>query len=209
LYQVNQIRYYQAPRAQGEQAMYVLREGELGEHWICDGEATFEFNNREKTVYERPLPVHMRGEAIAEGPLPFLFGAEAAKLKQRYWIAPLTPPKDGNGNFVQDEYWLAVKPKTRQDASNFELVELILDKKEFLPKAMQIYLPGGQERKVFHFADRTVNPPFQFLQRDFSKPRIPLGWKKVVDDGGAAAPRAALAPTSGVRPASHVPVGPR
>lgn len=211
MYRVDEVKYYQAPQRQGERPRYVAREGEHGEHWVCDGQSTFEFDHRGKQLIERPLPAHMQGRAIADGPLPFLFGAEAAKLKQRYWFRPLLPPKvkdprTGKTKFVDNEYWLAAKPKTRQDAANFELVEIIIDKQDFLPKAMQIHLPGGRERKVFQFSEREVNPPFRLLQRDFSKPRLPVGWKKVVERIDAPARRTALTPTSGRRHASQIPV---
>jgi TIGR03009 family protein len=206
LYRTDQIRRYQAPADPRGKPQFIVDKNEVGEYFICDGQSTLEFDTRNKEVVERPLPEHMRGAAIADGPLPFLFGAEAAKLKERYWVAPLTPPKDPKtGQFIQGEYWLAVKPKTRQDAENFELVELIIDQQEFLPKAMQIYLPGGQERKVFQFSDRTVNPRWEFLKGDFSKPRVPLGWKKRVE--GSQAARAEAQANPRVRQASHIPVG--
>lgn len=185
MYRVDDIRFYQAPRAAGEKPAWVKREGTFGENWVCDGQAIFEYDYRNQQLIERILPEHMQGEAIADGPLPFLFGAKAAKLKQRYWIKPLVPPRGSQG-----EYWLLVKPKSRTDAANFEQVEIILDQKEFLPTAMQIYLPGGRERKVFQFNDRRANDPLRFFQRDFSKPELPRGWKKVVD-GGRPGPRSA------------------
>jgi len=184
IYRVTDLQHYQAPQNQGERPSYVRRDDVPGEYWVCDGKSTFEFDHRNKQVIERPLPEHMQGEAIADGPLPFLFGAEAAKLKQRYWFKPLTPPKvknpqTGKEEFVQGEYWLAAKPKTLQDAQNFELVELIIDQKQFLPKAMQIYMPGGNERKVFQFAEREVNPRQRFWEGNFIKPNVPRGWKLV------------------------------
>ena len=66
-----------------------------------------------------------------------------------------------------------------QDAQNFGMVELIIDQKEFLPKAMQIYMPGGKERKVFQFANRQVNPRQPFWKGTFIKPDVPRGWKLV------------------------------
>ena len=35
----------------------------------------------------------MRGEAIADGPIPFISGAKADKMKQRYWIRDITPTR--------------------------------------------------------------------------------------------------------------------
>ena len=44
------------------------------------------FASDQKQVIERPLPPRAPGESIIDGPLPFLFGAETAKLKRRYWM---------------------------------------------------------------------------------------------------------------------------
>ncbi len=187
MYRVDEVHYYEPPREQGQQGRYVKREDAQLEHWVCDGQATFEFDSRSKLLIERPLPEHMRGEAIADGPLPFLFGAEAAKLKRRYWFAPIVPPIDQKtGKPREKEFWLAAKPKTREDAQNFDLVKIVIDGTDFLPRELHIYMPGGKERKVFYFTDRTVNPSFQFLRKDFSKPSVPFGWKKTVENLTAA-----------------------
>ena len=187
IYSVANVQYYQAPQRQGQQASYVKRGEDPGEYWLCSGKAVFEYDHRNKQVIERKLPEHMQGEAIANGPLPFLFGAKAEKLKQRYWFKPLTPPKDPKtGKFIEGEYWLAAKPKTLQDAQNYDVVELIIDQKEFLPQAMQIYMPGSKERKVFQFYERSVNPRQRFWQGDFIAPDVPRGWKMVRDEANNA-----------------------
>ena len=37
------------------------------------------------------MPPELQGKAIVDGPLPFLFGADAQKLKQRYYLRIITP----------------------------------------------------------------------------------------------------------------------
>ena len=192
IYSVANVQVYQAPQAQGQKASYVANSNDPGEYWLCNGKAIYEYDQRNKHVIERKLPEHMRGEAIANGPLPFLFGAKAEKLKQRYWFKPLAPPKvrnpqTGKEEYVKGEYWLAAKPKTKQDAQNYDLVELIIDQKEFLPQAMQIYMPGSKERRVFRFNNREVNPRQRFWQGEFIEPNVPRGWKLVRDEGGGGA----------------------
>ena len=61
---------------------------ERGQHWVCDGKAIYQYVHREKILEVTPLPPELRGKSIVDGPLPFLFGAEAKKLMQRYWIRP-------------------------------------------------------------------------------------------------------------------------
>ncbi len=45
------------------------------EHWICDGKDIYEFVPDEKKLKVHPLPKEMQGDAIADGPVPFIFGA--------------------------------------------------------------------------------------------------------------------------------------
>ena len=53
---------------------------------MCDGKSVFEYRHQDKHLVERPIPKELQGQSIVDGPLPFLFGAEAAKLKARYWL---------------------------------------------------------------------------------------------------------------------------
>jgi hypothetical protein len=61
------------------------------DHWLCDGQAIFEFNSMKKQLIERRLSPELKGKAIADGPLPFVFGAKADQLKRRYWMRDVTP----------------------------------------------------------------------------------------------------------------------
>ena len=47
---------------------------EIGEQWVCDGRSIFEFDTRNQRLRQAILPKEMQGKAIADGPLPFLFG---------------------------------------------------------------------------------------------------------------------------------------
>ena len=210
MYRVDEVKYYEAPKRVGDRPAFVKREGEAGEYWVCDGKSIMEFDGRNKQVRKAAIPAEMQGTAMSNGPLPFLFGADAAKLKHRYWFKPLLPPKDKDGKFVEGEYWLAAKPKFRDDAANYELVEIIIDQKEFLPKAMQIYLPGGRERKVFEFTERTKNPKMALIMPHFAAPAVPRGWTVVNDGATTPAPSRALAPTTrDARSAMQIPVSRR
>jgi hypothetical protein len=52
----------------------------------------YEFRHSERQLRETKLPPEMRGKAISDGPLPFVFGAKADTLKKRYWMRIVTPP---------------------------------------------------------------------------------------------------------------------
>lgn len=194
LFHVKKIEYYTSPAKPGEEPKYLPRPGDVDEKWICDGKTIFEFDHQNKRLIERQLPPEMQGKAIMDGPLPFLFGAKAKEIKQRYWIRVITPPK------VKDEYWLEAFPKTRQDAANFKKIEIIIAQKDFLPKAIQIfdrnYDPRtNQTRTVLEFKNREVNwlkiNPKEWIT-NFYKPATPKGWtrhKEAFQAGPAAATR--------------------
>lgn len=193
LYKVEKMWHFTLPAKPGGMPQFLQRPGDVGEHWVCDGESIYQFNTKDKKIVQTILPPEMRGKAISNGPLPFMFGAKAEEMKRRYWLY-VTTPKDSKG-----EYWLLAYPKTREDAANFKMVEIILDEKDFLPKAIQIFgrnynPPKNQSRSVFTFDKREINPFLNNLQkysifhREFYKPATPRGWKKVIINPQAAAP---------------------
>lgn len=186
MYKVENIQHWTAPTQAGGKPSYTKRPDEVGEHWICDGRSVFEHDFKNKQLIQRELPPQMQGKAIAEGPLPFLFGADAAKIKQRYWIHPLPVPAD-----VKGEYWLEAFPKLRQDAVNYQKVHVIIAQDDFLPKGLVIFdrnfdAARNPARSTFTFENREVNwnVTLQALVpwgREFFEPATPLGWKKVVE----------------------------
>jgi TIGR03009 family protein len=186
MFKVGKILHYAPPAKDGDNPGYVEREGEVGEHWICDGRSIFEHDEKNKQLIQRELPPHMRGKAIAEGPLPFLFGAETEKIKQRYWIRPLPVPKE-----VKGQYWLEAYPKTRQDAANYQKVHVIIAQADFLPQALILFDRNfdphrNPARTTFSFENREVNwsialQQLNIFNREFYEPKVPFGWKKIYE----------------------------
>jgi TIGR03009 family protein len=146
---------------------------EGGEHWVCDGVAIWEYNYQKEQLIERRLPPQMQGKAIADGPLPFLFGADADKLMHRYFLRLVTPAN------IRNQIWLEAYPKYAMDAANFSRATLILDKEKMLPFAIEVNLPNGKERHVHQFSNNLVNDVFRIFKGDFAKPALPRGWEKV------------------------------
>jgi TIGR03009 family protein len=177
----------------GEQHTYFNQPPENGEHWVCDGKRVFAFDSRSKQVIEQLLPPEMQGKALADGPLPFMFGARAETIKARYWIRPLKAERPG-------EYCLEATPKSRQDAANFKQVIIVLDEQVYLPIRMQIYerdySPQNPHRTAYVFSDREENKsnhagavanlldPLKLTpwHREFFEVQTPSGWKRVVMD---------------------------
>ncbi len=166
-----------------ETRRYETRGGDTGEHWVCNGESIYEFRHSERQLRETKLPPEMRGKAISDGPLPFVFGAKADTLKKRYWMKLVTPPD------VRDQIWLEALPRYQVDAANFSKVELILQARDLMPFAIQIYKPGGQDRDVYQFDPRTnlIDKGLDMI-RDFAKPMTPFGYKYVLEDLQATPP---------------------
>ncbi len=164
---------------------YEVRGGESGEHWVCNGESIYEFRHGERQLRETKLPAEMRGKAISDGPLPFVFGARADTLKKRYWMRIITPPE------VKEQIWLESLPRYQADAANFSKVELILQARDLMPFAIQIYKPGGQDRDVYQFDTNTslIDRGLDLL-RDFAKPTTPFGYKYILEDLQAQQPAA-------------------
>jgi len=157
------------------QGNWVKQPKEVGEHWVCDGKSVYEYRHDQEQVVERPIPVELQGQAIVDGPLPFLFGAESAKLKQRYWMRV---EQQSNPN----EIWITARPKAQADAANFQAVQVVLDRTQMLPKAMQVKLPDNSiHRYLFDLPNATINSPLARLQSLFQRPRVPKGWKRVVE----------------------------
>lgn len=189
-FKIGRALEYQAPKDGQSVPEYVPVAGETNEHWICDGRSVFELNGAKKQLIQQELPPSLQGKKIADGPLPFMFGAEKDKLIQRYWIREVLPP---NGR--QNEYWFEAFPKTREDAANYHKLMVILDADNFLPTALQIFPPNydprtNPSRTVYTFSNREVDNLMhrskQFFDR-FISPKTPRGWKKVVMQFGAPA----------------------
>ena len=211
MFKVEKLLKYGAPAKAGDKVQWL---DQIGEQWICDGRSVFEFDTRGKKVIQRILPKEMQGKAIADGPLPFLFGAKAATIKARYWIQPIDPPKGRTG-----EYWLEAVPRFRQDAANFQKVSIILDEKDFLPKALDIYAPNYNKttnpahteyafdkRETTLKGDKKLLDPqlLIFWKKQFYEPAVPSGWTKVVEDMNAlpqgSPPAQGPAPGTAARP---------
>jgi TIGR03009 family protein len=151
----------------------------VGEHWVCDGENIYEYRHDQKQLVVRPIPPQMQGKAIVDGPLPFLFGADAVKLKQRYWMVV----NGANVKLGANEVMISAVPKWPSDAANYKSVDVILEQPVMMPKSMQIVLPNnGRYVYMFDLKKAKVNDPFAQIKSLFKPPEILNGWQKVVEE---------------------------
>lgn len=172
------------------------------EKWICDGRAFYHYDYVAQRVTENVLPPDMQGKGLGDGPVPFVFGAKAAKMKERYWICPLPAPRG-----VTDQIYLEVWPRHQKDAADFRWAEVILSAKDMRPIGIRRYFGGqrvrtadGQIRELpgnyetFTFDKTEINPQnlFDFLKGDPFTARVDSGWTKIVkpaDVGQAGLPQ--------------------
>lgn len=157
--------------------------GSQPEKWICDGMSLFQYEFTKKELTQHVLPPEERGQSIQNGPLPFLFGAKAAMLKQRYWIRALPSPET-----AKDQIWLQAFSKYPRDAADFSHAEMIVSAKNMHPIGIQLHLPNGKTIKSYAFQDVVINDknPLNFFKGDPFKPQLPLGWTKVVQNPESA-----------------------
>ena len=109
------------------------------EHWISDGKAIIEYNHVTKRMTVHKLPPELQGKAIADGPLPFLFGSTAKSLKERYFLRIVTP-RD-----IQGQVWLEAYPRRQQDAANFHHAQFIINTAKVEPFALKLIQPNTKD----------------------------------------------------------------
>ncbi len=168
-----------------DKAMYRIRDASgksWSEHRMCDGKSFFDYDYTKRRLIEVTLPPELQGNAIADGPLPFVFGADANRLLQRYDMRLVTPAAN-----AKTQVWIEAYPWTRQDATNFQRATIILTRADLLPSAVELYFPNGN-RKVYQFKKPVVNERklLPILWPDDFAGRVPRGWTKIVNPGDAA-----------------------
>ncbi|HEX3872232.1 MAG TPA: TIGR03009 domain-containing protein [Pirellulales bacterium] len=160
-----------------------------GEYWVCDGKAIYSKDYRTKTVKEFRLPLELQGKAISDGPMPFVFGVEAEKMKARYWLRIITPGE------VKGQVWVEAFPKHLRDAENFRKIEVILGDKDLTPVALKVFKPNDASPQftvadAYALRDIKKNSMIDrfrdFVTGNFVGPPTPIGWKRVVEDPAAA-----------------------
>ena len=154
-------------------------EDDRADHWICDGKSIFQYIPKQKKLLEQKLPPEMQGKAIVNGPLPFLFGADAQKLRQRYWLHTITPPE------IKNQIWLEAYPRFQTDAANYQRAIVILSTPDMLPQGLQIFQPNGKSRTSYSFYDIVLNDPLRLFHGNPFQAYTPRGWQKIVEDAPA------------------------
>jgi TIGR03009 family protein len=153
------------------------------EHWISDGKAIIEFSHVKKQVIVHKLPPELQGKAIADSPLPFMFGSDAQKLKQRYFLRLVPPPDNRDDHICLEAY-----PRHQQEAANFHHAQFIIDAQRMEPYGLRLVQPNGKDFIVYVFYEIVVNDPLRMFRGDPFRPITPSGWQSIIEEpqGGQA-----------------------
>lgn len=155
-------------------------EDARAEHWISDGKAIIELNHVKRQMIVHKLPPELQGKAIVNTPLPFLFGAETQKLKERYFLRLVTP-RD-----VRNQIWLEAYPRFQQDAANFHHAQFIINSQGMTPFALKLVQPNAKDNVVYQFYEVVVNDPLRMFRGDPFRAVQPKGWQSIVEEPPAA-----------------------
>lgn len=143
------IRSGEVSRRKGKKGQPYKLQADHEERWICDGKMIWRINDTEKSAEVYAIPEESRGQAIMDGPLPFLFGLPPEKAKRRFKFTI----EENSPQQVK----LAVEPRLRQDAENWSKARIILKKDTWLPWAVQLMAPSGNEETVYTFDKMEIN----------------------------------------------------
>lgn len=120
--------------------------------WICDGQRVFDINEEEKRAQIANLPPTLRGKAIMNSPLPFLFGMPPQEAVKRF---KMVISKD----YRPEHPYVILKalPLQRQDAENWSQAEIYLNTSTYLPTSVKLLDPGEKSSTVYTFTKIEVN----------------------------------------------------
>ncbi len=161
------------------------KSDKYGEYWVCDGEYVHIRDRNNMEALKMQLAPEQRHQGIHNSPLPFLFGVKADEIKRRYWIRPVPPPQGS------DDVWLEAWPKQPDDAGNYSRVQVVLDRADWLPKALIVFLPHWEaqfpHREVYEFTERKKEwnvldaMKQKLFMKEFIETNLPATWKVIVE----------------------------
>jgi TIGR03009 family protein len=142
-------------------------EPDLAKTWICDGAQILDIDLVGKTYNRVEIPPQFQGKNIGDGPLPFLFGMTAKKLKERYIL------ELGSMNDPQKIIHIIAIPLHPTEQREYQRAEVLLDPVEYLPKGVQLLDPTGNRTTVYVFTAHE-KPWTPWIPSPFSPPMFGL-----------------------------------
>jgi TIGR03009 family protein len=155
----------------------VAIEDARAEHWVSDGKAIIKYDHVKRQMIVYKLPPERQGKAIADGPLPFLFGSTAEALKDRYFLRIITPR-----DLERQQIWLEAYPRRLEDAGEFHHAQFIILAQGMSPSALKLFKTNGKDYIVYSFFDIVPNDPLRLFRGDPFRAVRPTGWQTVVEE---------------------------
>jgi TIGR03009 family protein len=151
------------------------RNGEEFTAFICDGKMVYHYDGPMRMLTVAKLGPNGSGNNLL---LDVMSGMTAVNAVARFDIRTLKP------NDPKDQYiYLELRPKWKEDKAEFEAMQLILIPpiagaagREYLPRFVKVFKPGGQKLEEWDFPDPKVNPDGIAAQH-FQWEKPPEGWK--------------------------------
>lgn len=173
---------------------YKADPGQHGEYWVCNGQQLIEFDRAQKECRIQNLPPQMQGQQIINGPLPFVFNLDAQEIQTRYWVRLRPPPENAAGIILVEAY-----PKRQEDRAQYRFVQVALDQRTMLPRALLMYAPNyhpQNARKYDHYefenlGRNKITAGIQNFMQNFIPRKPPANWKIIDQNLAAPTPRQA------------------
>jgi TIGR03009 family protein len=125
--------------------------------WVCTGKEILDIDVPNRTYNKVEIPEQYQGERITDGPLPFLFGMKADKVKERY-LLQVGSMHDPNQRLHIIAYPLL--PHLRRE---FQRAEVLLDPQSYTPTAVKLKDPSGNKETVYVFGEHKKVSAFSTL----------------------------------------------
>lgn len=155
---------------------------------ICDGRIIHQYVFEAKEYIRHILPDEESGEQAARSALPFLFGMTAQEVRSRFQLRLYKE----DGNYA----WIEIRPKLPSDRREFSMVKVVLNKSSFLPQAVLVVEPVG-DQYLYEISRIEINPQPPVDEQSVQPLRPPRDWQVYVnrlDDGAEAAGRSTNPP---------------
>ena len=178
------------PKKRGPDGRPYTVKPDTPEQWVSNGTEIQRVNHSDKTIEVFPIPKEMQGKNIVEGPLPFLFGMKAERVKQRYKLRL----GERHGTIMQINkvptrvVHIKAEPRLRRDAANWSKADVVLDWKTYYPAAIKLLDPAGTKETVYSFSK--VHEPSgleEFFKGNPFRLYLP-GYNRVVHQAGEQEP---------------------
>jgi TIGR03009 family protein len=115
--------------------------GDFSERMVLDGKDLYHFVGLTHKVWIFRREPDAARTRLEYGPLAFLFGIDAARLRERFEIEILREDAD--------MYTLRATPKKQEDRDEFSQALIKLDRRRLFPVAIRLTMPRGPDTRTY------------------------------------------------------------